>query len=487
MSARQDSERSVSSQIDRLLSRLDGSDPARRFRAEVVLSLCMLQILTMGLIFVSEMAWGTTSVGIVLLIGLVAIALVLWDLVLNGRVARAAIGITTIQFLVSVILNFGSGGHTIGVNIALPSLVLVGSLVLPVRMAFVLFLGVVVQLLLVSSMYQGGLVYPINPDPEWARMSVYRLPMLISVGTAFVGLLVRRAMARYRLKLASAQESLSASEKQLREIIEYSRGLICTHSLDGVLLSANPAAAQALSYEVDELLGINIHDLIPEEQRTQFAAYLARMKSDESDSGTIFLCARHGAVRIWEYKNRLCKDSSGVPYVLCNAMDMTERRRLEEKLREQNIRDPLTGCFNRRYLALAESRFADEQQWGCVIVDLDNFKQINDTRGHRGGDEVLVAMGRFLNQHARAGDAVVRMGGDEFLLLLSDGNTSTEVIAGRIRATADNDAPCDLSIGFASRQGHEALERTIERADQQLYQVRIAERRENRRRTPDVN
>ncbi len=114
-------------------------------------------------------------------------------------------------------------------------------------------------------MNHAGGPFLINPDPAWSQGAIFRLPLLISVGTAFVGLLVRRAMNRHREELARTQKDLAANEKKLREIIEYSRGLICTHSLEGIVLSANPAATQALGYEVAELLGVNIRELIPEE------------------------------------------------------------------------------------------------------------------------------------------------------------------------------------------------------------------------------
>ncbi len=467
------------------MSRLGGADPDERFRAEIVLGVGVLLVLTVGLICVTELIWGTFSVGIASLAGMVAIILVLVGMLRSGHVSRGSVWFMTIPFVISAIVNVGSGGQTIGVSIALPALVLIGSFVLSRRAALVLFSAVVLQLLLVASMSRSGGTFLINPDPAWAQSAIFRMPLLISVGTAFVGLLVRRAMNRHRMELARAQETLAANEKQLSEIIEFSRGLICTHSLDGVLLSANPATAQALGYEVAELLGTNIRDLIPDEQRPYFADYLTRLRENESDAGAFFIKTRDGDVRLWEFNNRLCSGAKGVPYVLGNAIDMTDRRKFEEKLREQSIRDPLTGCFNRRYLSLAEARLDADKRWGCVIVDLDNFKQINDTQGHHGGDEALIAMGRFLNRHARSGDAVVRMGGDEFLLLMPKGGAATEAVAERIRAAAGQDAPCDISIGFAEREGDEPLERTIERADRQLYQIRIAERRDDRRSSPD--
>jgi diguanylate cyclase (GGDEF)-like protein len=191
--------------------------------------------------------------------------------------------------------------------------------------------------------------------------------------------------------------------------------------------------------------------------------------------------ARDGSLRFWEYNNHFCRDAAGAPYILGNATDMTERRKLERQLRELSVRDPLTGCFNRRHLELAIERFGPSQRWGCIVVDLDNFKRINDTRGHRVGDDMLIAIGRFLNQHARSGDSVIRMGGDEFLLLLGNGEAATAAVAERLRREAVEQAPCDLSIGYAERAGDESLERTLERADRHLYQVRTATRVGERR------
>ena len=128
---------------------------------------------------------------------------------------------------------------------------------------------------------------------------------------------------------------------------------------------------------------------------------------------------------------------------------------------------------------MLESRFGEDQQWACVIVDLDNFKQVNDTCGHHRGDGILVAIGSFLNQYAGKHDAVVCMGGDEFLLLLAEGSAEVESLARRIRDAADDEAPCELSIGCAARAGDETLQQTVDRADRQLYRIRSSERSES--------
>ena len=77
-------------------------------------------------------------------------------------------------------------------------------------------------------------------------------------------------------------------------------------------------------------------------------------------------------------------------------VDITERKNLRTQLREQSIRDPLTGCYNRRQLlTFYERQPQDDEQWGCVYVDIDNFKQYNDEYGHAAGDSVLIKLSRF--------------------------------------------------------------------------------------------
>ena len=162
-------------------------------------------------------------------------------------------------------------------------------------------------------------------------------------------------------------------------------------------------------------------------------------------------------------------------------VDITVRKELENQLREQSIRDPLTGCFNRRYLSMFE--VASENlpgSWGCILIDLDHFKQYNDRHGHQEGDAVLVKLARFLMRQVRAEEAVIRLGGDEFLILLGHADERhTEAAVHRIEAAARQENQPPFSLGWSARNGAEKLEATMSRADKNLYSVRIE------RRTPD--
>ena len=99
------------------------------------------------------------------------------------------------------------------------------------------------------------------------------------------------------------------------------------------------------------------------------------------------------------------------------------REALQAKLRDQALRDPLTGVFNRRFLAETLARETararrDSRAYAVVILDLDHFKQVNDTHGHEAGDRVLVAAAELLRSHTREGDLVCRYGGEEFVVLM---------------------------------------------------------------------
>lgn len=169
-------------------------------------------------------------------------------------------------------------------------------------------------------------------------------------------------------------------------------------------------------------------------------------------------------------------------------VDITDRKRLEHQLVQAALRDPLTGCFNRRYLMEREREMAGcEARWGVVVIDVDHFKEYNDRYGHDVGDNVLVRVGRFLMGTVRTEDAVIRTGGDEFLLLVLGGNAgSVAEVARRLSETGPESLPVSLSCGWATREGGESLEQTFRRADHDMIRCR-GTRRGHRPRRRDLD
>ncbi|MBS0430956.1 MAG: PAS domain S-box protein, partial [Proteobacteria bacterium] len=274
----------------------------------------------------------------------------------------------------------------------------------------------------------------------------------------------------------SLQQDLHDSERRYADLVESGLGMVWMHDLEGRLLRVNAAMAQALGYEREELLGRNLGEFIAEESQAVFEEYLERTHNQRRDAGVIHLVARNGERRVWQYRSVYYPDAEPMPYVLGSAQDVTLRQQYESRLREQNVRDALTQCYNRRYLELFATRAARDQRWGCVVVDVDHFKQINDQHGHHRGDEVLREIAALLQRNSRAGDAVVRLGGDEFAIILTQATEeSAREITTRLGA-ASAVAPASFSLGWSVREGDEPLDSTLRRADKALLRARMEQR-----------
>lgn len=266
----------------------------------------------------------------------------------------------------------------------------------------------------------------------------------------------------------------------LRVLVANLREAIYISDARGVILDANPAFFEMLGVsDLDELGQYGLADLIADPAR----------RAEE-----LSIVERDGAVREFELQIIL-PDGRGrtvldTTFALQDPdtremfyhgimVDITQRKEIEEQLRHESTRDPLTGCYNRRYLHQLEERFANDttSRWGCIFVDIDHFKQYNEAHGHREGDTTLMRMSRFLMRQIRAEESVIRIGGDEFLLLLDDADdASTEAVAVRLQQAALRTAPVPFSFGWAARQDGEALRQTMHRADKNLLAVRVVER-----------
>ncbi|UXA71581.1 diguanylate cyclase [Xanthomonas prunicola] len=271
-----------------------------------------------------------------------------------------------------------------------------------------------------------------------------------------------------------AVDALAASERKFRKMFQYSLGLICTHDMDGRLISVNPAAARSLGRSVEEMEGRSLFELIRAERHGGLRDYLSRMVLDGQDSGVIELVAGDGSLRHWKYHNVLDVEADAT-LVLAHAQDITNQYQQEKQLLEWSFTDPLTNCFNRRFLDDLDRRDASVR-WGCIVVDLDKFKLVNDTYGHQRGDEVLVRMAWFLNDPLRRQDHLVRLGGDEFLVLLHQASEQQLQELVRTYLAAGDDAPIQFTLGTALRQEGEALTAVVNRADHALYARRRARR-----------
>lgn len=124
---------------------------------------------------------------------------------------------------------------------------------------------------------------------------------------------------------------------------------------------------------------------------------------------------------------------------------------------------------------------------GLLVLDLDRFKEINDTYGHDEGDRVLRGFAHFLARHHRPDDLLIRTGGDEFALVVrADSEQEVQGVSQRLLEAARLDSPAGFSLGVAYRHPGETLDQVMARADRTLYATRGRRLRKPRARKGDA-
>ena len=219
--------------------------------------------------------------------------------------------------------------------------------------------------------------------------------------------------------------------------------------LDGVVSEMNPAAERMLWYDKDEVVGRKSLFIFHDSQElAQRAAELSlEFRSHVKPGMEVFkMIAGLGltADTEWTYVRKdgsrldvqlivspLTDEAGNMFGILSVAYDITERKRVEEHISHIAHHDALTGLptrallRDRLHVALGRARY-NHSSIALLMVDLDNFKHINDTIGHHAGDAVLVSIANRLRASLRRADTVARMGGDEFVVMLEDVHTVDE-------------------------------------------------------------
>ena len=231
--------------------------------------------------------------------------------------------------------------------------------------------------------------------------------------------------------------ALASSERRFRELFQNSPDAVFVESYDGTILDVNPAACELHGMTREELIGKDVMETIPPENRGQARADFERLVDEEHDEfeGVSWTADGQG-VPVEIRTNHI--EYRGEPALLFHVRDITERKRFEARLEYLADHDHLTGLHNRRRFEAALqaelTRSAQTDSYGALLwIDVDQFKAINDRLGYKAGDGILVNLAEVLRDHLRSRDEVARVGGDEFAVLVSAADRDqAEAIAAKL-------------------------------------------------------
>jgi len=221
-----------------------------------------------------------------------------------------------------------------------------------------------------------------------------------------------------------AEGALRESEARLRKLFEAIPESVMVHDEEGNILHINDVGAKRLEWPMEDLIGKNLREIVNPENAALISNHVSKALTNGSCTFETTYLSRSGRHIVAEVNERPI-ELEGKNAILSVARDITERKGAERQLAYMATHDALTGLpnrvlFNDRLtLALAQAH-RHQQKIAVMLLDLDRFKDINDTLGHNMGDQLLRVASKRLKKLLRKSDTLGRMGGDEFLFLVPD-------------------------------------------------------------------
>jgi diguanylate cyclase (GGDEF)-like protein/PAS domain S-box-containing protein len=219
---------------------------------------------------------------------------------------------------------------------------------------------------------------------------------------------------------------IGLEEKRFRLLVQNSTDVVTITALDGELRYISPAVHSILGLDPDTVTGADIAGRIhPEDLGTVYRT-VALVSAEQDATATYEMRLRHadGTYRRFEVICANMLDQPSVGGLVSNSRDITETRQVQDRLSYQATHDVLTGLANRALFGEhIEAKVADADlgtRFSLVLIDLDDFKTVNDALGHAAGDALLVHVAERMRARVRPDDLVARLGGDEFAILIED-------------------------------------------------------------------
>lgn len=296
---------------------------------------------------------------------------------------------------------------------------------------------------------------------------------LLEIGSSIIGIVLERKHDEEALRIAAI-----AFESQ--------QGMMITDA-NANILRVNRAFTQITGYSTDDLVSRNPRMLKSGKQGAEFYASMwESIRQNGHWSGEIWDRKKNGEIFPEHLSIMTVKDANGqVTNYVASIVDITERKNAEEKIQQLAYYDQLTGLPNRQ---LFRDRLEQEirrvvrnrSSLALLFIDLDRFKEVNDTLGHHKGDLLLVEAARRIRQHVRETDTFARLGGDEFTIILPEYGESTSIERVVQSVLSEMARPFDLgeggvghiscSVGIAVYpQDAGSIEDLLKHTDQAMY------------------
>jgi diguanylate cyclase (GGDEF)-like protein/PAS domain S-box-containing protein len=287
-------------------------------------------------------------------------------------------------------------------------------------------------------------------------------------------------------EMTDALAELRGAMREWEWFFEHSIEMMCIAGMDGRFKRVNPAFSAALGFSEAELVSRPFFDFIhPDDQEPTMEVLNGLGRNTDCINFENRYRDREGE---WHWIAwRVPALAPGARNLYAIARDVTGQRRSEAELLHRARHDPLTGLLNR---AAFEDALGDavlragrypRHELALFLVDLDGFKQVNDSRGHQAGDRLLKQVGTRLRRIAREGEMVSRIGGDEFALLIEgEADLQVESLARRIdevlhgpdeSGELEAQIGCCVGISVLPRNARD-VESLFAQADEALYSVK---------------
>jgi diguanylate cyclase (GGDEF)-like protein/PAS domain S-box-containing protein len=318
--------------------------------------------------------------------------------------------------------------------------------------------------------------------------------LVLGLGIAGITVVLRRSRSDVEQAYAAlkgevderrvAEEALRASEGRFRSLVQRASDLTIVTDDHGVVTYVSPAVEALVGYRPEDFLELPLLVHVEPEERADVATAITLLTDRPGLVRTIELRlrTRDGRTRSVEAVCQNLIDDPDVRGLVWNGRDVTERKALESELNHRAHHDPLTGLPNRALLLqrLAETLISPRsarRRLSVVVVDLDGFKNVNDTLGHGAGDELLQEAARRLLGCVREGDIAARLGGDEFAVMICSVDPDDAlVIAGRVVdvlqepfTVAGHHLSIGASVGIAHSGGPGSADGLLRDADIAMY------------------